>query len=72
MPYRRLPNTDQARLRSLKRAIQRSSEAEFGQNPLTFKTRTEAEHMLSQFSNQLSYKLQTIMLTEILSIIIYY
>ena len=54
MPYRRLPNTDQARLRSLKRAIQRSSEAEFGQNPLTFKTRTEAEHMLSQFETLVS------------------
>lgn len=54
MPYRRLPNTDQARLRSIKRALQRASEAGFGENPFTFKTRTEAEHVLSQFETLVS------------------
>lgn len=54
MPYRRLPNTDQARLRTLKRAVQRASEAEFTERVLSYRTQQEAEKMLMQLENQVA------------------
>ncbi len=52
MPYRRLPNTDQARLRALQNAMQRASEADFTEQVLTYKTINEAQRFLLIFENQ--------------------
>ena len=51
MPYRRLPNTDQARLRALQNAVQRAREADFTEQVLTYKTLNEAERFLLSFDN---------------------
>ena len=51
MPYRRLPNTDQARLRALKTAIQRASESDFTEQILPYRLTTEAENCLLKFEN---------------------
>ena len=52
MPYRRLPNTDQARLRALRNAVQKASEADFTEQVLTYKTLNEAQRFLLVFENQ--------------------
>lgn len=52
MPYRRLPNTDQARLHALQNAVQRASEADFTEQVLTYKTLNEAQRFLLVFENQ--------------------
>ena len=52
MPYRRLPNTDQARLRALQKALQTASEADYNEQVLTYKIRTEAQRFLMQFETQ--------------------
>ena len=49
MPYRRLPNTDQARLTALQHAVQRASEADFNEQVLDYKTIQEAQRFLMQF-----------------------
>lgn len=49
MPYRRLPNTDQARLSALQKAVQRSSEADYNQQVLDYLTLQEAQRVLMQF-----------------------
>ncbi len=54
MPYRRLPNTDQARLHALQNAVQRASEADFTEQVLTYKTLNEARRFLPQFESQVS------------------
>lgn len=54
MPYRRLPNTDQARLRALKTAVQRASETDFTEEVLPYRLVREAETCLLQFENQVS------------------
>ncbi|MBR1426437.1 MAG: hypothetical protein IJ609_03140 [Paludibacteraceae bacterium] len=54
MPYRRLPNTDQARLRCLQKAVQHASEADFNEQVLNYRTQTEAQRLLMQFENQVS------------------
>lgn len=51
MPYRRLPNTDQARLTALQTAVQRASEADFTEQVLKYKTLSEAQRFLMQFEN---------------------
>ena len=51
MPYRRLPNTDQARLHALQNAVQRAREADFGEQVLAYKTPNEAERFLGIFEN---------------------
>ena len=51
MPYRRLPNTDQARLRALKTAIQRASESDFIEQVLPYRLTTEAENCLLKFES---------------------
>ena len=53
MPYRRLPNTDVARLRALQMAIQRASEVDFSDQFLSYKTVSEAERFVMQFENQM-------------------
>lgn len=54
MPYRRLPKTDQARLRALQQAVRHASEAEFNQKAISYKTLTEAQRFLMQFENQVA------------------
>ncbi len=54
MPYRRLPNTDQARLHALQNAVRRASEADFTEQVLTYKTLNEAQRFLLLFENQVS------------------
>lgn len=52
MPYRRLPNTDQSRLKALQMAIQTASEADFSEQVINYRTLTEAQKVLTQFENQ--------------------
>lgn len=54
MPYRRLPNTDQARLRALQKAVQCASNADFNEQVLSYRTQTEAQKMLMQFEGVVS------------------
>jgi len=51
MPYRRLPNTDQARLTALQTAVQRASEADFTEQVINYHTLSEAQSFLLQFEN---------------------
>lgn len=52
MPYRRLPNTDQARLSALQNAVQRASEADYSEQALDYSTLQEAQRFLVQFQMQ--------------------
>ena len=54
MPYRRLPNTDQARLRALRTAIQQAENQDYGSQVISYKTIHEAKTYLSVFEKQLS------------------
>ncbi len=54
MPYRRLPNTDQARLRALKTAVQRAAESDFTEQVLPYRLTTEAENCLLKYENTVS------------------
>lgn len=54
MPYRRLPNTDQARLKALQRAVQSASEADFTEQVISYRTLSEAQKFLMQFENVVS------------------
>jgi len=54
MPYRRLPNTDQARLRALRTAIQQVEKQEFGNLVISYKTVLEAKAYLNVFEKQLN------------------
>lgn len=54
MPYRRLPKTDQARLRALKQAILHAGEVEFKQQAINYRTITEAQRFLLIFENQVA------------------
>ena len=54
MPYRRLPNTDQARLYALQTAVQKASEADFTEQVLTYKTLNEARRFLINFESKSS------------------
>lgn len=51
MPYRRLPNTDQARLKALRKAVQRSGEADFTERVIAYHTLMEAQKFVMQFEN---------------------
>ncbi|MEI8084702.1 MAG: hypothetical protein WCG93_00670 [Paludibacter sp.] len=54
MPYRRLPNTDQARLRALRTAIQQFDKQEFGNLVISYKTILDAKTYLNVFEKQLN------------------
>ena len=54
MPYRRLPNTDQARLRALKTAVQRASETDFSEQVIPYRLAIEAETCLLKLENVVS------------------
>lgn len=60
MPYRRLPNTDQARLRALRTAIQQADKQNFGEQVIAYKTLHEAKTYLSIFEKQLIQYQQTL------------
>lgn len=49
MPYRRLPNTDQARLSALQHAVQSAAQADYNAQVLDYKTVQEAQRFLMQF-----------------------
>ena len=49
MPYRRLPNTDNARIRALKTAIEKCSNTDFRELAVDMKTLQEAKNVLSRF-----------------------
>jgi len=51
MPYRRLPNTDLARLHALQNAVRRAQEADFTEQVLPYKVQSEAQRFLAQFEN---------------------
>lgn len=51
MPYRRLPNTDLARLHSLQKAVQRTQIDGFNQQVLPYKLQTEIQQFLPQLEN---------------------
>jgi hypothetical protein len=53
MPYRRLPNTDQARLRALRSAILQADKQNFADHVVAFKTLHEAKSYLTIFEKQL-------------------
>ncbi|MDD3079409.1 MAG: hypothetical protein PHH37_09945 [Paludibacter sp.] len=55
MPYRRLPNTDQARLRALRTAIQKADKQDYNSQVITFKIAHEAKSFLGIFEKQLSH-----------------
>ena len=52
MPYRRIPNTDQARLRALHDAVRKASEADFTEQVISYKTINEAQRFLVIFENR--------------------
>lgn len=53
MPYRRLPNTDQARLRALRTAVQFSEKQNYSTQVINYKTILEARNFLNVFEKQL-------------------
>lgn len=54
MPYRRLPNTDQARLRAL-RAVLTTSAAQPGDSVVSYKSQLEAKTCFQNFEQTISY-----------------
>lgn len=60
MPYRRLPNTDQSRLRALRTAIQQAERQEFNHQVVSFKTMHEAQNFLNIFEKQMNLYKQTL------------
>ncbi|MFV0391706.1 MAG: hypothetical protein ACK5KP_07480 [Paludibacteraceae bacterium] len=52
MPYRRLPNTDQARLRALQSAIMQGTQQIYNEQVISFVTIHEAEVFLNLFQKQ--------------------
>lgn len=59
MPYRRLPNTDQARLRALRTAIRRAEEADYSERVIQYRTLSEAQKFVMLFENHISKYQQT-------------
>lgn len=60
MPYRRLPNTDQSRLRALRTMIRECDSQDFSDPIVSFKNVIEAKNFLSFFEKQLSQYQQTL------------
>ncbi len=60
MPYRRLPNTDQARLRAFRAAIKAAGQQTFNEQVITFKSVREAENFLMLFEKQMMLYKQTL------------
>ena len=51
MPYRRLPNTDLARLHALQNALRRAQEADYTEQVLPYKLQNDTQRFLAQFEN---------------------
>ena len=51
MPYRRLPNTDKARLKALKMAVEESEKQELNAAPISYKLLHEAKTIYGVFEN---------------------
>lgn len=60
MPYRRLPNTDQARLRALRTAILMEERNGYNNHILTFRNVLDARNFLAQFEQQQRNYLQSL------------
>lgn len=60
MPYRRLPNTDQARLRALRTAIQQSEKQNYNEQIIAYKCLHDAKSYLGIFEKQLAQYQQTL------------
>jgi hypothetical protein len=60
MPYRRLPNTDQARLRALRTAILQEENKNYGDQVVSYKTIIDAKNYLGVFEKQLNQYQQTL------------
>ena len=59
MPYRRLPNTDSARLRAFKKAIEMSKEIPPFRLAFSMKTLVKIQAFLPLFENAISHQRQT-------------
>lgn len=55
MPYRRLPNTDQARIRALKAVVQKGDECTMYELPISLKLLNEARNFLAKFDAAQAY-----------------
>ncbi len=51
MPYRRLPNTDMARMHALQDALRRAQEADYTEQVLPYKLQSEIQRFLVPFEN---------------------
>lgn len=60
MPYRRLPNTDQSRLRALRTAIEKEEVLGFNSHVISFKTTIAAKNFLALFEKQQMQYQQTL------------
>jgi hypothetical protein len=60
MPYRRLPNTDSARLRAMKRAIEMSKDIPPFRLAFSMKTLVKLQALLPLFENAISHQRQTL------------
>lgn len=49
MPYRRLPNTDNARIKALRTAVESAAATDFQQLPVSMNVLTEAKHVVARF-----------------------
>ena len=58
MPYRRLPNTDQARIRALKAVVAKADVQNLYDLAVSLKTLTEARNFLTRFEAAQAYYLQ--------------
>ena len=56
MPYRRLPNTDKARLRALEIAIEKASNADFSEQVIPYKLLNEAQRFYALFKTKITQK----------------
>lgn len=64
MPYRRLPNTDAARIKALQTAIEKTAETDFQEVALSMKTFNDAKTVLSKFE-RLSNRYQQTYSTQV-------
>ena len=60
MPYRRLPNTDSARLRALKKAVEMSKDIPPFRLAFSMKTLVKIQAFLPVFENAISHQRQTL------------
>ena len=60
MPYRRLPNTDQARLRALRNAIEKAKQQGYNEQVVSFSSVRRAENILMHFERQIAQHKQSL------------